>query len=347
MARPGIQDVAAAAGVSTTTVSHALNGKGRLSPATRERVRDVAAALGYRPSALARRLSGGEVGMLALTVSLVNDEALAVSHFDYFLQLMHGATSAALERGYSLAVLPARRGDTLDRLPLDGTLVVDPVRADQVVARMHAKRVPVVTTGRLPGGPEDSCWVDNDFGDGTRAILDHLADQGCERVALLATPPVSSYAIDTLAAYGAWCASSGRPRCVATIRETPIEGAAFAVAADLLTGPEPPDGIYATLDRLALGALLAAKANGVSVPDDLRIAGCSDSEGARTARPPLTALSLNPEVIGEQAVDLLVALIEGDEPAERRRFVASAIVPRESTVGEAAHPAAAKRSLPS
>src|SRR5215207_11510790 len=93
--RVGIKEVAAAAGVSITTVSHALNGKGRLTPETRQRVRDVATALDYQPSALARGLAGGRTGMLALAVSFVDDFSLPVADFDYFLQVMNAATSTA------------------------------------------------------------------------------------------------------------------------------------------------------------------------------------------------------------------------------------------------------------
>jgi DNA-binding LacI/PurR family transcriptional regulator len=243
-------------------------------------------------------------------------------------------------------VLPARRTDTLDRLPLDGALVVDPVRGDHVVERLRANGVQVVTTGRVPDGPQDSCWVDNDHRRGTRDILEHLAAQGCRRVALLAAPAVSSYAIDTLEAYEDWCAVRGERARVATVRDTPSEGAAFAVALEMMRGPNPPDGIYATLDRLALGALLAAKVNGVDVPGDLRIAGCSDSEASRAAHPALTALSLNPEVLGEQAVDLLVSLIEGDAPADCRRIVPATVAERGSTVAEADSAAAPDRVSP-
>ena len=69
MARIGIKDVAEAAGVSVTTVSHALNGKGRLPVETRERVQRVARDLGYRPSSTARNLVGGRTGLIGLTVS--------------------------------------------------------------------------------------------------------------------------------------------------------------------------------------------------------------------------------------------------------------------------------------
>src|SRR6185295_14136328 len=72
--RAGIRDVAAAAGVSITTVSDALNGKGRLPDETRSRVREVADRLGYRPSAAARTLRTGRSGLIGLTVTTYGEE---------------------------------------------------------------------------------------------------------------------------------------------------------------------------------------------------------------------------------------------------------------------------------
>jgi DNA-binding LacI/PurR family transcriptional regulator len=327
----GIKDVAAAAGVSITTVSHALNGKGRLTAETRQRVRDVAARMGYQPSALARGLAGGRTGMLALTVSFV-DNPLPVADFDYFLQVMNAATSTALERGYSLTLLPAQaRPAILDRLPLDGAIVMDPVGDDPTVNRLTRRRIPIVTTGRQPDGPGDACWVDNDHVAGTRAMLDHLAEAGGRRVALLTVPVMSSYSMDVLHAYEAWCAEHGQAPLVSSIPEMLSESGAFAAATELLESPDPPDAIYGTLDRLALGVLLAAEAKGIRVPQDLRVAGCTDSDASRSARPALTALNLNAERIGTEAVELLVGLIEGSEELERHRIVPSIITPRAST----------------
>ena len=130
--RIGIKEVAAAAGVSITTVSHALNGKGRLPAETRERVRDVAEALGYVPSATARSLARGRTGILALTVARAATMPFSLADFDYFAQLMNGASTAALERGYALVLAPAAAGtELLDSVPLDGAIVVDPVRGDR------------------------------------------------------------------------------------------------------------------------------------------------------------------------------------------------------------------------
>lgn len=97
--RAGIRDVAAAAGVSITTVSDALNGKGRLPDATRRHVREVAERLGYRPSAAARTLRTGKSGLIGLTVTTYGDEPFTFTEFAYFAEMARAATSAALARG--------------------------------------------------------------------------------------------------------------------------------------------------------------------------------------------------------------------------------------------------------
>ncbi|GIK78715.1 MAG: LacI family transcriptional regulator [Acidobacteria bacterium] len=328
-----ISDVAAAAGVSNTTVSHALNGKGRLPEATRERVRAVARKLGYQPSVLARGLAGGRTGMLAVTVSFVEDEPLAVADFDYFLQVMNGASAEALKRGLSLMLLPTdSRRDPFVQLPLDGAIVMDPVPGDEIVDILDKRGIPVVTTGRRPDGPPDACWVDNDHVAGTRIMVDHLVDRGSTRIALLTAPVLSTYTQDALGAFEARCDERGVESIVEHLPgEALSESGAYAAASRLLESPKPPDGIYATLDRVALGALLAAEAKGISVPQQLRIAGCTDSTASRAARPSLTALSLNPERIGQEAIGLLVELIEDGTPEDGQRIVPYSMIPRGST----------------
>jgi DNA-binding LacI/PurR family transcriptional regulator len=333
--RVKIGDVAAAAGVSITTVSHALNGKGRLPETTRRRVREVAERLGYQPSALARGLAGGRSGMLALTVSSADDFTLTLGDYDYFMQLMTGATSAAFERGFSLTLVPSTTGaDVLERLPLDGTIVIDPVPGDTTISLLEQRGIPVVTTGRRPSG-QDGYWVDNDQGAGTRAMIEHLVEEGATRIALLTPPPLPSYTIDALKAFESTCAELGVEWIVETVTDSISESGAYAAASRLLESAKPPDAIYGALDRLALGALLAAEARSIRVPTELRVAGCTDSHAARSSRPALTALSLNPEWIGTEAVDLLVTLVESGEAAEPNRIVPFAVIPRESTTGAA------------
>ena len=260
-----IKDVAAAAGVSITTVSHALNGKGRLPETTRQRVTDVAERLGYQPSALARGLAGGRTGLLALDGLVVDDLALAVGDFDYFMQRDErrdlGGARARLLPDAAADATRGGRCSTSSRSTARSSSTRSP--ATPIVDLLDKRGVPVVTTGRRPTADDDGYWVDNDHVAGTRAMLDHLAEQGAPRIALLTAPVLSSYTVDALAAFEA---TLRRARARVDRRDDRPNRSARAAPTrpprSCSTRAEPPDAIYATLDRLALGALLAAEAKG-------------------------------------------------------------------------------------
>jgi DNA-binding LacI/PurR family transcriptional regulator len=327
--RVGIRQVAEAAGVSVTTVSHALNGKGRLPEATRERVQRIATELGYRPSRAARNLVGGRTGLLGLSVSQPDGQAFALGDFAYFVELMSAATGIAMDHGYGLVLAPGR--GTWTGIDLDGAIVVDPLAGDPIVASMRERGIPVVTAGRVPGDPSQDWWVDNDHVKGARKVLDHLAGRGATRVAMVSTPAWTSYATDALETYHRWCDEHDVEPRVAYANEELTEAGGFAAASELLASPEPPDGIWASLDRLALGVLLAARARDVRVPDDLLVVGTTDSDAGRWASPALTALNLHPQEIGRAAVTMLLDLVEGREPPRRHVLVGTRLIARAST----------------
>ncbi|MEZ5073982.1 MAG: LacI family DNA-binding transcriptional regulator [Solirubrobacterales bacterium] len=333
--RIGIKDVAAAAGVSTTTVSHALSGKGRLPEATRESIAEIAAELGYRPNTSARNLVAGKTGLLGITVSASPDAPFGLGDFDYFIQLLSAATGAAVEGGQALVVEGAALGaNAFSRVDIDGAIVIDPVSDDPLLASLDARGIPIVTTGRRDDGSDSGTprhWIDNDHREATLSILDHLVEHGARRIGLVSTPPVTSYTRDAVAGYRSWCEATDQKPLVAVAGGPINEGSGFIGAAELLDGPDPPDAIYATLDQLALGVLLAARARSIAVPEELMVAGCTDSHGSAWAAPPLTAVALNPERIGRAAVAMLSSLIEGREPEVNPVMVPTAILPRQST----------------
>jgi DNA-binding LacI/PurR family transcriptional regulator len=326
----GIKQVAAAAGVSITTVSHALNDKGRVTPETRNRVREVARRLGYHPSASARSLGGGRAGILACTVSEV--EPLSMTHIDYFVELTNSASATALDQGYSLMLVPATVSEQVwSSVPLDGAIIVDPAWGDPTVAELRERGTLLVTTGRQSPDNRDEYWVDNDHVAGVRAMLDHIAEQGAERIALVTSPPVSSYTADSMAGYEGWCAERGMKPRIATVTDTLTESGGYGATMRLLDGPEPPDAIYAAHNRLGLGVLLAAEACQIEVPGQLLVAACADSRASQNSRPALTALGLDPARIGREAVELLIALVEDRTIEHAHRYVPAAVQPRAST----------------
>jgi DNA-binding LacI/PurR family transcriptional regulator len=328
----GIREVAAAAGVSVTTVSHALNGKGRLPEKTREHVRRVAHQLDYRPSLVARNLSGGKTGLLGLLISHPRGSKVRFSDFAYFTQLMMAASTAAMKAGYALVLTLADHGlPSGAGIPLDGALVIDPVEGDPVVDELLASHVPVVTTGRVLGASEELPWVDNDHVAGARSVLDHLARRGARQIALMSNPAVMSYTVDVETAYHVWCTEHSIRPLVSKVSAELTETAGYTAARKLLEMPEPPDAIYATYDRVGVGALLAARAANIAVPDELLLAVTATGSGGELTRPSLTGLSLHPDQIGSRAAELLIALVEKRTPTSLHLTIPTRLVARGST----------------
>ena len=326
-----IKDVAAAAGVSVTTVSDALNGKGRLPEGTRKRVRAKASALGYTPNLTARSLATGKTGVLALTISTDRNASFAAGQSDYFVELMSAASSTALECGYAMILSRSGTEGGSQRVAIDGAIVVDPVLDDPILADLTATHTPTVTIGRDATDRRDGYWVDNDHSAGTRKVLDHLAKAGARSIALISGPAIHSYTRDVRTAYKAWCRESDLPARVMTAKTSFTEAAGYEAAVSLFEDEDRPDAIYATLDRLAVGARLAAEARSLRVPEDLLVAAMSDSAANRTSRPQLTALHLNPADVGHRAAEMLVALVEGRLVGDHHCIVPTVLLRRGST----------------
>ncbi|GEB53161.1 MULTISPECIES: LacI family DNA-binding transcriptional regulator [Streptomyces] len=315
--RAGIRDVAAAAGVSITTVSDALNGKGRLPDATRRHVREVAERLGYRPSAAARTLRTGKSGLIGLTVTTYGEEPFTFTEFAYFAEMARAATSAALARGYALVILPAPARhspfDVWSNVALDGTVVIDPSDQDPVVSELVRSGIPVVSDGRPSGALPVTAWVDNDHEEAVHALLDHLAESGARRIGLLTGTSTDTYTRLSTRAYLRWCENAGQdPVYEAYPAHDPCAG---AVAADrLLARPDRPDAVYGLFDPNGTDLLAAARRYGLRVPEDLLLVCCSESTVYETTEPPITTLSLKPGRIGNTVIQLLIDAIEGIGP---------------------------------
>jgi len=326
--RVTIAEVARSAGVSPTTVSHALNGKGVVRAATRAHVLRTAQRLGYLPNSAARNLRSGRTATLGLILP-----ADDLSGIEYYLQLASAAAQAAFAREHGLLLLPpVGSADELRRFAVDGAIVCDPFASDPRLGAFEALGLPTVAVERDLGRPEEPWWIAADNLKNTRAALDHLEVAGAERVAFVTGDVSWSWLDDSLRAYRRWARERGaRPR-IATARKTMLERGAAAAAGRLLDGPDPPDAIFTPPDRFAIGVLRAAQERGLRVPDDLMIAAGVDSSQVRLADPPITAIDLYPGATGRAAVDMLLARIEGT-PVAAPQILAAGLHLRASTVG--------------
>jgi len=339
VSRPTIHDVAKAAGVSVTTVSHALNGKGRVDPQTRALVTQVVHRLGYRANRHARGLRSGRSGTLGLLLPVSGDvRSDETLRLDYYMRLAGAAATAAFAREHALMLLPPVIGGAgLGGLAIDGGIVADPSPNDPRVEVLEAQGLPSVTIGRDLGRPDHSWYVELDTNANTRLLLDHLASRGAERIAILTPRAEWAWATETLRCYESWIREQGFPRLVTPVAMQPGEQSAFQAVKRLLAARTPPDAVFAVAERFIRGVLRAAQASGKHVPGELLIAAGVDGAYAWEGDPPVTALELHPERMAEAAVTMLLARLDG-ESAQPPAHVPATLHVRASTGGLVAAP---------
>jgi DNA-binding LacI/PurR family transcriptional regulator len=342
-----IKDVARAAKVSPTTVSHVYSGKRHVAPKTQARVREAAERLGYSPNSRAL----GLVTRRSMTIGLsapVEPGDFVLNRF--FAAMLSVFSRVAMGEGYSFVFLPADDREAAERLVslahegrFDGVIVLDPAAGGALAAALDQIRVPVVSVGRRLDAPAEP-FVDVDHARAIGMALDHAREEGYAAPALLTITGDFAHVRDRRAAYERWCAEHGATTRVLTA-DQPTEAAGFAA---VLAQPDVPfDLLLCAQGGLAFGALRALRDLGRKVPADVGVIG--STEGEMSADPPLTTIESRPEAIGEVAISALLDLMarrEVDLPQE----IEPRLIPRGSTARSAppfGSGSAAGRSRPS
>ena len=318
MNRPGIRDVAAAAGVSPATASRVLTGARAVRPESAEAVRAAATRLGYRPNQLGRALRRQSTQVIGMIVPSVDNP--------FFPLVVQIAEERLRERGLALLLstsgndpqVEADRVEMLVDRQVDGLLISPCHRTTSAAAvRDAAKRVPLVQIDRAADGVEcDFVGVDDHAG--IRSVIDHLVALGCRRVAYVGGNE------------GSW---SGRERHTAFRRLATSLRSSFSsvvllgefseafgttAAEELFAAPQPPDAIVCGNDLIAVGVLGACERIGIRVPEDVVVSGYDDIELARMCRPSLTTVRQPINDLTMQGISLLLArLLERDRTPQR------------------------------
>ncbi|MFJ3474006.1 LacI family DNA-binding transcriptional regulator [Microbacterium maritypicum] len=268
---PTVEDVAERAGVSRQTVSNVLNTPDIVRPATRERVIAAIHELGYRRHAAARQLRLRR----SSTIGIRLDPYLGGISGVVLDRFVHAITERASERGMRMLVYAARtREEEIQRLSelwegseIDAAIITGTSRDDPRVRSLDQDGLPFISFGR-PWGEDDIAdprhlWVDVDGAAGTRAATEHALTRGSS-VAFLGWPTGSGTGDDRERGWREAMDAAG----VQGARLTAEEGVPFArtvVDAALAAGPAP-DALVCASDSLAVGALLAVAAAGLSLP---------------------------------------------------------------------------------
>ncbi len=330
--RPRIHDVAANLGVSLSTVSFALNGKGTISEQTRQRVVAEAARIGYVAHPMARGLRAGRTNVLALSIrSLDFGGSYRPEGVDHFSRMAGAAAFTALDRGFRLMLVPSSDEPTeVDPRWADGYVIEDPRSNDPLVERLVANGVPVVTIGWDPAHKSRTAWVSNDDKSATRRVLDLLTERGGKDIVFVSGTQPNSWNDVARKTYRAWSRQHGMTPRVFRLPEEGGVDAGAKLATELMGRRGSPDAVFCQTGRHAAGFARRCQEMGIKIPRDVLIAAGNDAEQSRNSNPPITTVDLGAESLGREAVELLADIILGGS-TERSRVVPTQLIERAST----------------
>ena len=314
-----LRDVAGKANVSIGTASHVLNGKDRairISESTRKRVFNAAAELNYQPNAFARSLRTRKSNTIGVCAAYLLDQ--------YTSTILQYVNRSAHEKGYRLmlsfleeqedpieAIHDAFGGGTVDGILIrESSIKLD----DQSIIRLHKEGINLVLVGREVSGSSIPAVLYDNFKGGYLAA-EHLLNLGHERIAIVMPDNDRCVlrkdgACDAISKHGhatAYCINK-----VAFNDPAMISKQGYEIGAKLAEMKERPTAIIAYDDVAAFGIILAIKAHGLRVPEDIAVVGFDDMVNISAYYdPPLTSVRPPYEKMGEAAVNLLVDIIDG------------------------------------
>jgi DNA-binding LacI/PurR family transcriptional regulator len=331
MKRPTMRDVAQKAGVSKSTVSHVINGTRFVEPDTKQRVEQVIAELGYRPSIVARSLTTNRTKTIGIIVSDTSN------HF--FGELIRGIENILRSQDYSLLV--CNTDETLEleehylnlllAQQVDGIIAAATSQYWKALDYVEMKNLPLVFVDRAFEGMDSRHYVGVDNFGGAYLGTQHLINCGYRRIGVLAGFQRLSSMRDRLAGYQQALQDHNIPLREEWIVHSPLSPDAGKDAARyILSQPDRPDALLINNNFLSLGTLLTLNDLGLNCPTDIGLVCFDDHPWAAVSNPPLTVIQQPVLGIGERAAQILLSLLNGEEVEESKHLLACELIVRKS-----------------
>ena len=326
-----IRKVAELAGVSVATVSRTLKSPDIVSPATRDKVLKAVEEVGYRPNQMAVQFRSRRTHNLAVLVPTVANT--------FFARVISGIEQAAQQRGYGVllcntqgreeietqyaGMVAARQADGVIQLRAFNPFSGDAVTPGRALPMVNACEV-------LDEAPCSTIQLDNRAA--ARELTEHLISLGHRHIAMIQGPRRSPLTRERVAGYRDALEAAG-----IRFDDGMLYGGDFTLASghraagELLTAPVLPTAIFCENDEMAIGVMRRIREAGLSVPDDISIAGFDDIAFASFSEPPLTTIAQPADTFGRRAADMLIDLLEHPTTPVRHETLPHRLVVRDST----------------
>ncbi|WLH81826.1 LacI family DNA-binding transcriptional regulator [Pseudomonas sp. FP2335] len=299
-----MDDVASRAGVSTSTVSHVLNGTRKVSPASVQAVQQAIQALGYIPNTLARSLARSSTSTIGVAISALSNH--------YFSETVHAIESECAKHGYMMLFVDThddpeqelRVVTALHHRRVDGVILA-PSNDSKALEYLRTNQIPAVLVDRMMSAQFDQVGVENT--QATQALITHLIGHGHRRIGFIAGRTGFSTTDERVAGYKAALQAAG----LAFDPQLLVNGGsntepARQATVQLLGLDAPPTAIMAGNNLMTLGAMHALRDAQLEVPGQMALVGFDDFDWADFFVPRLTLIAQPVNDLGARAVHLLL-----------------------------------------
>jgi LacI family transcriptional regulator len=299
-----MDDVASRAGVSTSTVSHVLNGTRKVSPASVQAVQQAIQALGYIPNTLARSLARSSTSTIGVAISALSNH--------YFSETVHAIESECAKHGYMMLFVDThddpeqelRVVTALHHRRVDGVILA-PSNDSKALEYLRTNQIPAVLVDRMMSAQFDQVGVENT--QATQALITHLIGHGHRRIGFIAGRTGFSTTDERVAGYKAALQAAG----LAFDPQLLVNGGsntepARQATVQLLGLDAPPTAIMAGNNLMTLGAMHALRDAQLEVPGQMALVGFDDFDWADFFVPRLTLIAQPVNELGARAVHLLL-----------------------------------------
>jgi DNA-binding LacI/PurR family transcriptional regulator len=313
---PTLKDVAALAGVSSATVSLALNG-GPVNAKTREAVEKAAKKLNYVPNKVGRMLTSGRSNTIEMVILTAEEYPNIVRKTSLFYYLMEGVLAIADQRNVAVRFAVKSYGDPglvpyfralVGSRTVDGAIIIPQFANDAHFARaLQAMDFPFVLLRPAAFG-DDLNFVDMGNDQGARLVADLFVRGGAQRVAIINGPATHVDAIERERGFTSALLDGGASLVARANGDFTIESGAEAM--ERIAARTMPDAIFCANDYMAAGALKVLRHRGVRVPEDVMIVGYDNTDIATAVDPELTTVDNRFFELGRELASNLLKLID-------------------------------------
>ncbi len=328
-----IKDIAKILGISKSTVSRALSEHSDVNQETRKKILEVAQQLNYQPNALALNLKQQRTN----TIGVIIPET--VNRF--FAKAIGGIQRVANLAGYNVMICQSDESYITEKNNLrsliashvDGVIISVSSETDRTdhFDMLLQKKIPVVFFDRIREDLNTS-QVYTDNYEISFVGTEHLIQQGCKRIAIIAGPQNLHNSRNRLNGYLDALKKHDMP-----IKESYIVHSNFTggnieeYTLYLIHLPQPPDAVFAINDYAAVEMMHVLKKNGLKIPEDIAVLGFNNENICRFVEPPLSTIDLPSYDMGAVSAEILLAQIRDASAPIQRKLVKSQLIVREST----------------